>query len=180
MDAVATVIIVITAAVVLAIIIIAVAVISTNKNHKPSEIHFSGGADLDNGRLSSDYNYFKGVSGVLGDTLVVDERRSSASDSERYVVIKNLANGKSEKVMIMEGLVIGRSNEKGVYSINDKAVSKNHCGLTVKNRKLYLSDLNSSNHTYLNGIRVYQDAEVNNGDIIKIGNTKLMISYLCL
>lgn len=180
MNTFATVLILITVALVLAVLIIAVGIVFSNKKRKPSEIHFSGGADLENGRLSSDNNYFKGVSGALSETFVVDEHRSAASDFNRYVVIKNLANSSSEKVVIKDSLVVGRANEKGMYSINDKSVSKNHCSLTVKNRKLYLSDLNSSNHTYLNGIQVRQDAEVHSGDIIKIGNTKLMISYLYL
>lgn len=162
--------------VIASVIIVAVNIISSKKR-KPSEIHFSGGADIDNGRVSSDNNYFKGLSASLGDTFVVNKNRKQFLDSCLYIIVKNQSDGKTQRILINDRLDFGRVSEKGVYVVNDKSVSRHHCRLIVQNRKVFLSDLNSSNHTYLNGRQVNQNVEINNGDVIKIGNTKLYIYY---
>ena len=177
MNTLATVLIIVLAVFIIAAVIIVAVSILSNKKSQPSEIHFSGGADIDNGRLSSDKNYFKGLSGALGETVVVNESHRQAAGYGFYITIKNPANGQSGSVAIDRSLDFGRAAEVGVYEVRDKSVSWRHCRIELKNGKLFLSDLNSSNHTYLNGRQVYQSVEVHSGDTIKIGNTKLEIYF---
>ncbi len=177
MDTLAFVLIVVLLLLIILALIIFTVQISKGKNHSRSEVHFSGGANLDNGRLSSDNNYFKGVSGALVDTVVVDENRRTATDFGFYITIKNRANGHCDKAVINGQLIIGRGVEKDTYTLNDKFVSIHHCRLTVKNGRLFLDDLNSSNHTYLNGEQLHNTAEIHSGDTIKLGNTRLEIIY---
>lgn len=177
MDTLAIALIVIFAAFLVSAIIIATVSVLLRKNRKFSEIHFSGGVNLDNGRLASDNNYFKGLSGALGDTVIVNENQKFNQDLVFNIAVQNLSNGQTGNIKVNGQYDFGRAADDGVYVINDKSVSRRHCRLTVKNRKLYINDLNSSNHTYLNGRQVCQNDEVYNGDIIKIGNTKLKIFF---
>ena len=64
---------------------------------------------------------------------------------------------------------IGRSINNDII-IQNQFVSKNHARLEKENNNHYISDLNSSNGTYLNGKKLVGTAELSHGDIIKIGN----------
>lgn len=159
-----------------AAIIVAVNMVS-GKNQKPTEIHFYGGANLDDGRISSDNNYFKGISGALIDTVLVDNNRISLSDSELSIALKSHIDGHTSNLRVNKQLILGRITEEGVFTINEKSVSRQHCMLSVKKGRLFLTDLNSSNNTYLNGKRVYHEVEVYSGDVIKAGNVELDIFF---
>jgi pSer/pThr/pTyr-binding forkhead associated (FHA) protein len=69
-------------------------------------------------------------------------------------------------------LTIGRSRDNDVVIAN-LAVSRNHAQIRCKEGDYLLSDLNSTNGTYVNGVRVTR-AEVRNGDVITIGKHVLL------
>lgn len=70
-------------------------------------------------------------------------------------------------------IVIGRSS-KSNHKVLDELMSSTHCKLMLTPRKLEITDLESKNGTYLNGLRIEQ-SEVFLGDEIKIGGTKVTI-----
>ena len=167
---IALVLIVILAVVVaIAAVIAVIALLSGGK--KNSEIHYSGGADIDSGRLSSDNNYFKGFSGTLNETTVVGGKRAPSGFP---VTIQNLADNTSRRMTLSGELIIGRA---GHYVVYDKAASRQHCKLFVSNGVLCVCDLNSANHTFLNGNCLTQAAALNSGDVIRVGKTELAITY---
>lgn len=177
MDTFAIVLIIILAVLIVAAFIIVAVSILSGKKQKPSEIHFSGGVNIDDGRIASDNNYFKGLSGALSDTISIESNCRNTSCSGLYITIKNMSDGQISNIKAEGQLTFGRNAGEGIFLVNDKSVSRRHCCMTAKNGKLLLSDLNSSNHTYLNGSQVYQEAEVHNGDTIKIGNVNLKIYF---
>lgn len=61
--------------------------------------------------------------------------------------------------------------------LEDARVSKKHCVIYEGEGRLCLSDENSKNHTYVNGIKAERPVFLNNGDIIKVGNTRLKIEF---
>ena len=65
-------------------------------------------------------------------------------------------------------LTIGRHPENDIVP-KDVAVSKHHAIIERKGEKLIVLDKESRNGTFVNGIKV-QSAELNNEDIVKIGN----------
>ncbi len=177
MDTIAIVLIIIIAVFIVgAVCIIAYSLLSSNRS-KPSEIHYSGGANIDDGRLTSDSNYFKGLSGALEETAVIGENRRQTSGFGFYITLTDMSNGREERLAVKGELVLGRAADRGVYVVNDTSVSRRHCMFAVNNRRLYLSDLGSSNHTYLNGKPVTDPVEVHSGDTIKIGNTRLSVKF---
>lgn len=80
---------------------------------------------------------------------------------------------------------IGRSdsdqNIRGYLFLNgDNKISRDHCVIYDGGNALCIQDMNSSNHTFLNGKQLFQAAYLKNGDIIQIGNTRLKIQYSLL
>ena len=65
------------------------------------------------------------------------------------------------------GLQIGRSRQNAIV-LNHPHVSRNHAVLEVKGRDILLRDLNSSNGTFVNGLRV-KDASLRADDLISVG-----------
>lgn len=63
---------------------------------------------------------------------------------------------------------IGRGEDNQV-AVNDPFISNHHASIYVKDDRLFIRDMNSTNGTYKNGIKVNNEAELYNGDILKIG-----------
>lgn len=139
---------------------------------KKDEIHFSGGADTDRGYISYDNNFFKGTGNFIQETMVIG--RSASLNSVSFTVNRSAPITVSLRD---NQLVFGRDRREGIYTIaGDPMISKLHCRLFRYNGALYLEDLNSSNHTFLNGSMIYAAMPVNQGDMIRIGNTELIIT----
>ena len=64
-------------------------------------------------------------------------------------------------------LTIGRQFDNDVV-LDDRAVSRYHATIAVKNRKLHIFDKGSKNGIIVNKVRV-KSAQLCDGDIIKIG-----------
>lgn len=162
---------------VFAIIAIIFIIRSSNKVNKNVDIHVSGGAEIDRGFVSSDNNYFKGLSGELEQTVVLGHSSRSGQPIGKTIIVTNYTLGKTYTVVLFPDIIIGRAAVDGVLTIlNDSAVSKFHCRLYLKDDSTFIEDLNSSNHTFLNGAVVTVPTPIKSGDIIKIGNTQLGIS----
>ncbi|CAN5407284.1 MAG: FHA domain-containing protein [Acidimicrobiia bacterium] len=72
------------------------------------------------------------------------------------------------------GITIGRSGDADVV-IDDPYASEFHLRIAVQNDAAVLSDLGSTNGTYLNGRRVTVPTRLGKGDSIQIGNTILEV-----
>ncbi len=70
-----------------------------------------------------------------------------------------------------KSITIGRSSQSD-HKIPDELMSSRHCRILLMPLKVEVTDLESKNGTYLNGLRIEQ-AEVFLGDEIKIGSTKI-------
>jgi len=68
--------------------------------------------------------------------------------------------------------VIGREVGKDIVLSSDNTVSRNHAHIIAESGAYTIKDLDSSNGTYVNNVRVTQK-QLRNGDIIQIGSTKL-------
>ena len=138
---------------------------------KKDDIHFIGGADTDRGYISYDNNFFKGTGDYHQRTVAI-----GMSASLRPVTFT--VNGVPVTAPLHDRqLLIGREQGRGCYTVSgDPMVSKRHCRLYRYNGALYLEDLNSANHTYLNGAVIQTAVPVNQGDVIRIGSTELIIT----
>jgi hypothetical protein len=70
--------------------------------------------------------------------------------------------------LVDESLSIGRNRSNDIV-IDDAFVSHDHACITKYKHDYWLTDLKSTNRTYLNGQLVLDEVALNKGDIIKIG-----------
>lgn len=91
-------------------------------------------------------------------------------------------NGLSQhlEILVVKSSILGRSTAMCDICLPDKKISGQHCAFSVSGGKVYLSDLDSQNGTYLNGIRVTQPMHVHNGDVVRLGDTDLRIESLAV
>ena len=144
---------IIIAALIVFIAVILIRFIFGSGKSAPSDIHISGGADINDGRIKDDNNYLKAIQYTMNKTVYYSEDKIG-KNSGFNIQIQN--------VMLV---------------INDKCVSSRHCCLNVYNDRLFISDCNSSNHTFLNGKMITDITELRSGDTIKIGNTFLKVYF---
>lgn len=77
--------------------------------------------------------------------------------------------------LVKQVYVVGKSKEKCDIILEDLSVSRMHCRILPDKEKTFLEDLNSTNGTFLNGMRLapYQKLELHVGDEIRCGNSAL-------
>lgn len=73
-------------------------------------------------------------------------------------------------------ILIGRSEEAIIRINNDNFCSRRHALLYWENKACFIKDLNSTNGTLVNNNRISQKTELHDGDIIGLGDTKLVVS----
>jgi len=71
--------------------------------------------------------------------------------------------------------VLGRGVESDIR-LNDPSVSRIHARIDSLGSNLYkITDLDSSNGVFLNGIKIKDSGFFKNGDVLTLGNTRLMV-----
>ena len=75
---------------------------------------------------------------------------------EEHTENKLYGLGKNRRVIRLENLpfVVGKSKEHVDYLLQDNSVSRMHAKFTDRDGKIYLTDLNSTNGTFKNGLRL--------------------------
>src|SRR3972149_1964504 len=82
-------------------------------------------------------------------------------------------DGETYPIDRTHGTIIGRSPTNTVY-VRDRNVSRVHCQLTSTERGCVISDLQSTNGTYVNDERI-QERLLKPGDEVRIGLTNFHI-----
>jgi pSer/pThr/pTyr-binding forkhead associated (FHA) protein len=74
---------------------------------------------------------------------------------------------KREIPITKDEFLIGRGTDCDLR-LPGKAISRHHCLIRVRGQNVTLSDLGSSNGTFVNGVRVRSQAELHSGDQIEM------------
>lgn len=83
------------------------------------------------------------------------------------------------RTCVRDRIVLGRSSKLcDVILSYDDSVSSKHCELFLRGSELYVRDLNSSNGTYVNQQKVYQEIKLSSGDILKLGQLSLFVQII--
>ena len=111
-------------------------------------------------------------------TLLVDGNRNAVC----ALKLTNMGTGETYTYTISKRLKIGRSrppkNKSDVlYLPKDLNVSREHCMLYLHGKELFIKDLDSKCHTFVNDVQVENDTAVHNGDVIRVGYTLLKLQY---
>jgi pSer/pThr/pTyr-binding forkhead associated (FHA) protein len=93
----------------------------------------------------------------VSDAWLVAERGGGLEPGERFDLIG--------------GLSIGRSGDADVR-IDDRYASGLHARIFSRDRRTYVEDMNSTNGTLLNDATLVGEAELIDGDVVRIGDTE--------
>lgn len=85
-------------------------------------------------------------------------------------------DGKVLGVLDTDPVIIGKKKGEADIIVEDLAISRVHARVYLENGEYYLEDLNSTNGTFKNGMRLrpYEKKQLMDGDEIKLGN-RIMI-----
>ena len=80
-------------------------------------------------------------------------------------------DGRVAVVLEKDNFLIGKQKEDVDMMLEDNSVSRLHARISVEDGTIYLEDLNSTNGTYKNGLRLqpYEKRRIEEGDEIRIG-----------
>ena len=119
------------------------------------------------------------------DDLSEDE---AVVDTEFGTVLITLPEGNSRKLISRDNsipdakldffpCVLGSRQDCVDILLNDRSVSRMHAQIDEAQGKLYLYDLNSTNGTFVNGLRIKsEEYEIKEGDEIQIGNVRFVLA----
>ena len=119
--------------------------------------------------------------------LVVDEKLTLASNVKNNVhqvvdvqekegvhLVISITSGHSDPVELQrdlyDSLIVGRSDICELC-VADNRMSKQHFVIEYEEGDIYITDLDSTNGTMINGIRIGERQKLNNDDIVTAGNT---------
>lgn len=72
-------------------------------------------------------------------------------------------------------ILIGRNEEANIRIAYDEFCSRKHAVVSWENNACYIQDLNSTNGTYVNKVKIAEKIKLNNQDIISFGSTEVMV-----
>lgn len=103
-------------------------------------------------------------------------QRESRDQREAYLLVRDGRRwGDMHCLRPDVSIPVGRVATDGIV-IRDDRCSRVHCEFYYQNEEWYLRDLGSRNGTRLNGETIQVAMPVKSGDIVRIGNTKLMFT----
>lgn len=73
-----------------------------------------------------------------------------------------------------EEMLIGRGNDCEIR-LRDPDVSRHHCLIRLRGPEITISDLGSSNGTFVNGQSILSQVVLQSGDEIKVGNSRFLL-----
>ncbi len=103
-------------------------------------------------------------------------RRSNILEAEGHRYFLQVQNGRHRGQsfgLSKLTMVIGRRGNSDIV-LEDETISRRHCQLEMNNESWQLTDLDSRNGTYVNGIRIYS-AKLELGDSLKLGDILLLL-----
>ena len=110
-----------------------------------------------------------------GRTIVREKTVVTSSFSAVYVRLYQLYTGRCYDAYLESVLQIGRiegSPETPALILDDSVVSKKHCMLYRRGNQLLIQDLESTNHTYLNGCQIQGVVPITHGDHLSLGGSE--------
>ncbi len=92
------------------------------------------------------------------------------------LLVANVGGPQSKTISVGQQVTIGRDLTNTV-TLDDSSVSAVHASIVAKDNHYVITDLGSTNGTYVNGERINGQAILHSGSEIRIGRTRLMFWY---
>jgi len=79
-----------------------------------------------------------------------------------------------QEISVDRDMLVGRHQDADVL-LQAAEISRRHAALLLKDQLLWVQDLNSSNGTFINGIRIEQEKQLHDGDIVQFASFKFSV-----
>ncbi len=80
----------------------------------------------------------------------------------------------SQEISIDRDMLVGRHQDADLL-LQAAEISRRHAALLLKDQLLWVQDLNSSNGTFVNDIRIEQEKQLHDGDIVQFASFKFSV-----
>ena len=104
------------------------------------------------------------------------EDRAGMLPVSMVMVLPNGLKSKAD-ISVGEKFSVGRSSKRSDLSINDDMISGLHMLLSYSQGRLTVADAGSTNGTFVNGIKIDKPRQLQNGDTILIGKTRISVKF---
>ncbi|MBP2644819.1 MAG: fhaB 14, partial [Firmicutes bacterium] len=119
--------------------------------------------------LKAIYREFYVVSPNFSVSVPLIQETEGAEQAKLIVVNHGESKLKRTEFKIEDSVSIGRGDNNAIV-VDETFVSHEHACITRYKHEFWLSDLTSTNGTFLNNQRVQEDVKLKSGDIITIGS----------
>ena len=110
-----------------------------------------------------------GVGGAIGETTVLGATTATVQENPHLIRTKN-----NEKINLNKPVFrIGKEKSYVDYFIGDNtAISRSHANFITRDGEYFVTDTNSTNHTYVNGMMIQSNVEtkITHGDKVRLAN----------
>jgi pSer/pThr/pTyr-binding forkhead associated (FHA) protein len=101
--------------------------------------------------------------------------KSNADRKISLTVTDSKGKSKNIEVDFDRSIFIGRSDQCEVF-FDDPQISRQHCVIEQSDDSFFVTDLNTTNGTYLNGVKIHSKEKLASGDVLTVGQFKLTLS----
>jgi len=113
------------------------------------------------------------VARAIGAHLGLAPIRKHRKPGTRVVVVRSDSQSGLD-FSVTDAVVLGRSSEADIL-LEDPYASEFHLRLNNREGRLVLTDLGSTNGTYVNGRRATTPVDLNRGDAVQVGKTVMEV-----
>lgn len=139
-------------------------------------IYLYGGENAGKASSMEWHQIIDGVDDSVDTVFNTKEQPVTSAFSYLYIRLYQPETGRCYDAYLENTLQIGRSeNQTGntpVLIIDDPMVSKKHCMLYRRGESILISDLQSTNHTYVNGSCIQGAVPITHGDHLVLGGSQ--------
>jgi len=79
-----------------------------------------------------------------------------------------------QEISVDRDMLVGRHQDADIL-LQAAEISRRHAALLLKDQLLWVQDLNSSNGTFINDIRIEQEKQLHDGDIVQFASFKFSV-----
>ena len=99
---------------------------------------------------------------------------------EYRIVLTGKGNNNRNIVLVSsKETIIGRNQYQADEIIYDeRSVSQKHCRIYTRENRVFVEDLNSLNHTFVNGNEIKDETEITTGSVLKIGRIEFDVQII--
>lgn len=104
-------------------------------------------------------------------TMYGGETEVLFKDNKKFdIELVDMSDTQIRYQIVSDEAVIGRNKEISDIAIeNEKSISQRHCKIFVRGSSVYITDLDSLNHTYVDGEMISDETELVSGSELRLG-----------